>query len=146
MPTRCTISGQILGFSSTWKTDPVNAFPNQIVVDVTPLPYALYASLKAGSTGTSLSLGVFASISYSGGATEYAYIIAQAGNSTLILDNGNWHDFNGTLSNAGKLTDGSLSLKYNLGSLAPNTALPIFIGYGSSAAEMLNNNRFLRVN
>ncbi len=145
-PTRCTISGQILGFGSTWQTDPVSAFPNRIVVDVTPLPYALYASLKAATTGTTLSLGIFPSITYSGGASEYAYIIAMAGNSTLILDNGNWRSFSGTLTNAGKLSDGSLSLKFNLGQFAPTTALPIFIGYGSSATEMLNNNRFLRVN
>lgn len=146
VPTRCTISGQILGFSSTWKTDPVNTFPSQIVVDVTPMPYALYGSLKAGNAGTTLNLGVFASISYSGGPAEYAYIIAIAGNNTLILDNGNWRSLGSTLTSAGKLIDGSLSLKFNLGQTSPTTPLPIFIGYGSSAAEMLNNNRFLRVN
>lgn len=147
VPTRCTISGQILGFSSTWKTDPVNTFPNQIVVDVTPMPYALYASLKAASAGTTLSLGIFPSITFSGGPTEYAYIIAVYGNTALVLDRGNWRSYSsGPLPSAGALVDGSFSLKINLGAFDPATPLPIYIGYGSSSTDMLNNVRFQRVN
>lgn len=131
--TRCVISGQ--------------ALTNSISVDVTPMPYALSATWKTTSSGSQLNLNVATSLFFAGGPSEYAYIVAVYGSSVLVLDNGNWRIYSsGTIPAAGQLANGNLALKSDLGKFDPATPVTIFIGYGSSAAEMLNNVRFQRVN
>lgn len=141
-PVRCTLTGMIGMNSSGYGSGDLEPnFPNSVTLDLTPLPYALSASNKAGT----LTANIFASMSFSGSSTEYAYLVASYGGQLFVPNGTGWRAYSGgDVPAAGKLTDGSLSLKYPLGGLDP-TPLQLYLGYGSSASDMLSNRRYLRV-
>lgn len=141
-PVRCTLTGQIGMSNSGYGSGDLDSnFQNSVTLDLTPLPYALSANNKAGT----LSVDIFPSLSFSGGASEYAYLVASYGGQLFVPNAGGWRTYSGgDVPAAGKLADGRISLKYSLGGLDP-TPLQLYLGYGSSATEMLTNRRYLRV-